>query len=124
MRCVFVFPHLEPQCRWYWLSWNQGTAMITNGVPNDVLSNFSPLTIIVAIPLLTFVIYPTLDRYIIHVGPVTRLTFGFFLAMVSSIVGTILQWRVYELAPCGYYASTCNTVAPISICRGIERVFM
>lgn len=23
MRCVFVFPHLEPQCRWYWLSWNE-----------------------------------------------------------------------------------------------------
>lgn len=94
---------------------NQGAAMITNGVPNDVLSNFSPLTIIVAIPLLTFVIYPTLDRYRIHVGPITCLTFGFFLAMVSSIVGTIVQWRVYELSPCGYYASTCDTVAPISI---------
>ncbi|KAJ5870023.1 hypothetical protein N7455_004964, partial [Penicillium solitum] len=63
---------------------NQGAAMITNGVPND-LSNFSPLTIIVAIPLLTFVIYPALDRYRIHVRPITRLTFGFFLAMASSI---------------------------------------
>ncbi|KAJ5412765.1 hypothetical protein N7465_005070 [Penicillium sp. CMV-2018d] len=94
---------------------NQGAAMITNGVPNDVLSNFSPLTIIVAIPLLTFVIYPTLDRYRIHVGPITRLTFGFFLAMISSIVGTIVQWQIYELSPCGYYALTCDTVAPISI---------
>ncbi|KAJ5607590.1 hypothetical protein N7537_004209 [Penicillium hordei] len=94
---------------------NQGAAMITNGVPNDVLSNFSPLTIIVAIPLLTFVIYPSFDRYRIHMEPITRLTLGFFLAMVSSIVGTIVQWRVYELSPCGYYASTCDTVAPISI---------
>ncbi|KAJ6179956.1 hypothetical protein N7519_010417 [Penicillium mononematosum] len=94
---------------------NQGAAMITNGVPNDVLSNFSPLTIIVAIPLLTFVVYPTLHRYRIHVGPITRLTFGFFLAMISGIVGTIVQWKVYKLSPCGYYASTCDTVAPISI---------
>jgi dipeptide/tripeptide permease len=94
---------------------NQGAAMITNGVPNDVLSNFSPLTIIVAIPLLTFVVYPTLHRYRIHVGPITRLAFGFFLAMISGIVGTIVQWKVYKLSPCGYYASTCDTVAPISI---------
>ncbi|OQE25922.1 hypothetical protein PENFLA_c008G10035 [Penicillium flavigenum] len=94
---------------------NQGAAMITNGVPNDVLSNFSPLTIIIAIPLLTFVVYPTLHRYRIHVGPITRLTFGFFLAMISGIVGTIVQWKVYKLSPCGYYASTCDTVAPISI---------
>ncbi|KAJ5456549.1 hypothetical protein N7530_011823 [Penicillium desertorum] len=89
--------------------------MITNGVPNDILSNFSPLTIIVAIPLLTFVVYPTLHRYRIHVDPITRLTFGFFLAMISGIVGTIVQWEVYKLSPCGYYASTCDTVAPTSI---------
>ena len=94
---------------------NQGAAMITNGVPNDLLSNFSPLTIIIAIPLLTLVIYPTLYRYKIHVGPTTRLTFGFCLAMISGIVGTIVQWKVYKLSPCGYYASTCDAVAPISI---------
>jgi hypothetical protein len=29
--------------------------------------------------------------------------------------GTIVQWKVYKLSPCGYYASTCDTVAPISI---------
>ena len=91
--------------------------MITNGVPNDVLSNFSPQTIIVAILLLTFVIYPTLGRYRIHVGPIICLTFGFFLVMVSSIVGTIVQWRVCEQSPSGYYASTCDTVAPIGIWR-------
>lgn len=94
---------------------NQGAAMITNGVPNDILSNFSALTIIFVIPFLTFVVYPTLNRYRIHIGPITRITFGFFLAMVSGIIGTLVQWKVYKLSPCGYQASTCGNVAPISI---------
>ncbi|KAJ5824742.1 hypothetical protein N7447_007082 [Penicillium robsamsonii] len=33
---------------------NQGVAMITNGAPNDILNNFSALTIIIVIPFLTF----------------------------------------------------------------------
>ncbi|KAK9427174.1 peptide transporter PTR2 [Lipomyces doorenjongii] len=59
---------------------NQGAAMITNGAPNDLLNNFNPLTIIVFIPILSYLVYP----------------------------------YVYKLSPCGYYASTCDEVAPIS----------
>ena len=65
--------------------------MITNGAPNDVLSNFNALTITVLAPLLTFVIYPLLDHNRIRVGPITRITFGFFLAMISGTVGSVLQ---------------------------------
>ncbi|KAJ5984696.1 hypothetical protein N7481_006795 [Penicillium waksmanii] len=94
---------------------NQGGSMVTNGAPNDVLNNFNALTIIVTIPLLTYVIYPTLRRYKMTPGPITRITFGFFLATLSGIAGTLTQWKVYELSPCGYQASTCDEVAPISI---------
>lgn len=89
--------------------------MITNGAPNDVLNNFNALTIIVAVPFLTFVLYPTLDRHKIRFGPISRITFGFILALISGIAGTLVQWRVYKLSPCGYQASTCGNVAPISI---------
>ena len=94
---------------------NQGGSMVTNGAPNDILNNFNALTIIVAIPILTFVIYPALRRYKIKVGPITRISFGFFLATLSSLAGALVQWKVYELSPCGYLASTCDDVAPISI---------
>ncbi|KAJ5787871.1 hypothetical protein N7457_002861 [Penicillium paradoxum] len=94
---------------------NQGAAMVTNGAPNDLLNNFNALTIIVFIPFLTWVLYPTLDRYRIRIGPITRITFGFVLAMLSSLAGTLVQWKVYTLSPCGYHASTCAKVAPISI---------
>jgi dipeptide/tripeptide permease len=95
---------------------NQGAAMNTNGAPNDLLSNFNPLTIIVTIPLLSHVIYPLLNRYKIKFGRISRITFGFSLAMISGVVGGIVQYYVYKTSPCGYYASTCETgVSPLSV---------
>lgn len=94
---------------------NQGASMVTNGAPNDVLNNFNALTIIFVVPLMTYVVYPTLQRRNIKFGPISRITFGFFLATLAGLAGTLVQWRVYELSPCGYYASTCDEVAPISI---------
>ena len=97
---------------------NQGAAMTTNGAPNDLLSNFNSLTIIFLIPLLSYVVYPTLRKYKIKFGRINRITFGFILATISGVIGAILQWRVYETSPCGYNASSCsigNGVSPISI---------
>lgn len=89
--------------------------MVTNGAPNDVLNNFNALTIIAAVPFLSFVLYPALNDRKIRFGPISRITFGFILATISGIAGTLVQWRVYKLSPCGYQASTCEDVAPISI---------
>lgn len=84
---------------------SQGSAMITNGAPNDLLSNFNPLTIIIAIPILNYGIYPFLRKHKIPFGRITRITFGFVLCALSSVIGAILQWRVYSTSPCGYYAT-------------------
>ncbi|KAJ5817115.1 hypothetical protein N7447_009348 [Penicillium robsamsonii] len=97
------------------VSTNQGASMITNGAPNDVLNNFNPLTLIVAIPILTFVIYPFLERRKLKPGPITRMTIGFVIAIIGGIVGALVQWKVYQLSPCGSHASTCDEVADISI---------
>ncbi|CRG92670.1 Peptide transporter PTR2 [Talaromyces islandicus] len=94
---------------------NQGASMVTNGAPNDLLSNFNALTIIVSVPILGHVIYPALARYNIKFGRISRITFGFILAAISGLIGAIVQWKVYTLSECGYYASTCDNVAPISI---------
>lgn len=89
--------------------------MITNGAPNDLLNNFNPLTIMVTIPILTFVIYPFLERRKLKPGPITRMTIGFSIATLAGIVGALVQWKVYQLSPCGTHASTCDNVADISI---------
>ncbi|KAF4200150.1 hypothetical protein CNMCM8927_003857 [Aspergillus lentulus] len=94
---------------------NQGASMTTNGAPNDLLNNFNALTIIITIPLLSHVVYPTLAKHRISFGPASRIAFGFVLATISSVIAAIVQWRVYETSPCGYQASTCDGVSPLSI---------
>ena len=82
------------------VSTSQGSTMTTNGAPNDLLNNFNPLTIIIVIPILSHVIYPFLARRKIKFGRISRITFGFCLAIASGIIGTIIQWRIceYQLA--------------------------
>ncbi|QSZ34434.1 hypothetical protein DSL72_006026 [Monilinia vaccinii-corymbosi] len=97
---------------------SQGSAMVTNDAPNDILNNFNALTVIVTIPILSYGVYPFLRRHNIHFGPIKRITFGFFTAATSSAIGAITQWRIYETSPCGYYATGCEIgtgVAPLSI---------
>ncbi|KAF5549287.1 peptide transporter PTR2 [Fusarium mexicanum] len=94
---------------------NQGASMTTKGAPNDLLHNFNPLTLMVFAPLMSFVFYPLLNRYHIKFGPITRMTVGYICAVIGSVVGAIIQWRVYKTSPCGYQASTCDGVSPVSI---------
>lgn len=89
--------------------------MTTNGAPNDLLGNFNPLTIIVTVPFMGYVLYPTLERWNISPGRITRLVCGFACAIISSTVGAIIQWRVYKTSPCGFQASTCDGVSPLSV---------
>jgi len=101
---------------------NQGAAMTTNGAPNDLLTHFNPLTIIVVSPLMAQFVYPLLQRKGIKLGRIDRMTIGYVLATISGVIGAILQYRVYETSPCGYAASTCDGVSPISIWWQIPNV--
>jgi dipeptide/tripeptide permease len=104
----------------------QASTMTTNGAPNDILNNFNALTIIVAIPLLSYVVYPALARYKIKFGRISRITFGFTLAWISGIYGAVLQWKIYQTSPGGYYATDYaeagKGVSPLSIWITIPNV--
>ncbi|OLN83306.1 Peptide transporter PTR2-like protein 1 [Colletotrichum chlorophyti] len=101
---------------------NQGAAMTSDGAPNDLLSHFNPLVIIVFSPFMANVVYPFLERRGIKYGRISRMTTGFILATISSVIGALVQWRVYETSPCGYYASDCDGVSPLSIWWQIPNV--
>lgn len=101
---------------------SQGATMVTKGTPNDLLGNFNALTIIFAIPILSYVVYPLLRRYKIKFGRVSRVTFGFAIATLSGVLGALVQWKIYQLSPCGNQATSCDTVANISIWWQIPNV--
>ncbi|CUM67342.1 uncharacterized protein PRCAT00005035001 [Priceomyces carsonii] len=93
---------------------SQAGSMTTRGVPNDLFDNFNPLTIIVLLPTLNYIVYPLLRRYKLLFPPVYRISFGFMLAASSQLAGAIFQYQVYKKSPCGYYATTCDEVSPVS----------
>ncbi|PBP15489.1 peptide transporter [Diplocarpon rosae] len=99
------------------------TMLTTNGVPNDLISNFNSLSIIIFIPILNYGVYPLLRKQRIHFGPVARITFGLFLSSIGGVAYTLLNYYAYKEGPCGHYgtSATCvdaegnSLVAPITI---------
>lgn len=80
--------------------------LTTNGVPNDVISNFNSLSIILVAPILNFGLYPLLRRFNIKFGNIRRITFGLVLASIGGAAYTVLNYYAYKLGPCGHYGSS------------------
>lgn len=94
---------------------NLAGSMTLNNAPNDLLSNFNALTIIIFTPIVAYGLYPMLARFGIRFGRIKRMTFGFILAAISGVCGGLVQLYVYRTSPCGYQASTCDDASPISV---------
>ncbi|OUM55533.1 hypothetical protein BVG19_g5080 [[Candida] boidinii] len=121
--CCFMFL--------YWIFFNlndtglgstltsQAGSMVTNGVPNDLFNNFNQITIIVLLPILDRGVYPILRRFNINFRTEWKISFGFLLGAISSMVAAIIQHQIYTSSPCGYYSTDCAEVAPISAWREV-----
>ncbi|KAK0199819.1 POT family-domain-containing protein [Desarmillaria ectypa] len=107
----------------YWLCYNQlnnnltsqAAVMTRHGVPNDVLSNLNPLSLIIFIPIFDFVIYPTLARLGIRFTALKRVTLGFFFASSAMVWAAVVQHYIYQTNPCGYYAATCDETSTLNV---------
>ncbi|DAA77274.1 TPA_exp: putative MFS peptide transporter [Trichophyton benhamiae CBS 112371] len=115
---------------WYplfWVAYNQGTTNLTSqaatlelaGVPNDIINNLNPITLIVFIPIMDRIVYPSLRKSGIRFTPIKRITTGFFLAGCGMVSSAVLQYYIYKTNPCGNEASKCKTEygknSPISV---------
>jgi POT family proton-dependent oligopeptide transporter len=87
---------------------SQAATMKLNGVPNDIVSNFNPLFIVVLIPIMDFFVYPGLRKMGINFTPIKRITCGFFLASMAMVSATVTQYYIYKMSPCGTSANTCE----------------
>lgn len=94
---------------------NLAGSMTLNGAPNDLLTNFNSLTIVIFTPIMAYGVYPFLAKKNIRFGRIKRMAVGFIIAAISGICGGLAQLYVYRTSPCGYLASTCDDVSPISV---------
>jgi POT family proton-dependent oligopeptide transporter len=79
---------------------SQAATMETSGVPNDILVNLDPLTIIVFIPVLEFIVFPLLRRLDIEIRPMARIVLGFALASLGLAYAAMVQGVIYASPPC------------------------
>ncbi|TFK82817.1 oligopeptide transporter [Polyporus arcularius HHB13444] len=99
----------------YWLTYNQlnnnltsqAATMVTNGIPNDVLSNLDPFALLIFIPICDMLIYPALRRAGINFSPLKRITLGFYTGAAAMVWTAVVQHYIYKRNPCGYEVGTC-----------------
>ncbi|KAK7421622.1 hypothetical protein QQX98_002089 [Neonectria punicea] len=109
----------------FFLAYNQMTGNLTtqaatmqlHGTPNDVIQNLNPISIVIMIPIIDHVLYPTLRKFGIAFTPIKRMTTGFIIAALSMVASAVMQYYIYEMGTCGWYAndSDCPEPAPINV---------
>jgi POT family proton-dependent oligopeptide transporter len=95
---------------------NMAGSMTTNGLPNDLLFNFNPISTVIAIPIYNWVLYPGLRKRGINFSLIQRMSCGYFIGAILNACAAIIQWQIYKTSPCGYHASDChvgNGVSPL-----------
>lgn len=81
--------------------------MQLHGVPNDIMQNIDPLTIIIFIPICDRLLYPFLRKIGIPFKPITRITMGFIFAALAMAYAAIVQHLIYISPPCYTAPLTC-----------------
>ena len=81
--------------------------MRLGGIPNDLLTNFNPLALIIFIPIFDRGVYPLMRHWNIRITPLRRITAGFWVAASSMVVAAVTQYYIYKTNPCGKDANRC-----------------
>lgn len=93
----------------FWLAYRQMDSNLTqmcstmklNGVPNDVLTNFDPLAIVIIVPIMDTFVYPALRKRGINFSPIKKITAGFIVGALAMVWAAVLQHYIYKTS--GYY---------------------
>ena len=88
---------------------SQASQMQGHGMPNDVMQNFDPISILVFIPVLDRIVYPLMRRGGYELRPMMRITIGFCLAALSLAYAAIVQHIIYSSPPCYRFPAVTNS---------------
>lgn len=97
----------------FWLAYNQiytnmvnqAASMRLDGVPNDIVNNLNPLSLLVLIPLCDKIVYPAIARSGWRFTPIKKIALGFMFAALSMVIAAVIQHFIYQRSPCGYNAN-------------------
>ncbi|KAK0652199.1 POT family-domain-containing protein [Cercophora newfieldiana] len=112
----------------YWLCYNQinnnlisqAATMRLGGVPNDVLTNLNPFSLIILIPIMDVVVYPGLRKIGINLTPLKRIALGYFVAGSSMIWACVVQYYIYQRSECGNHASGYIDAEETIRCKNVD----
>ncbi|KAI9675580.1 MAG: peptide transporter ptr2 [Caeruleum heppii] len=90
---------------------SQAGTMQLHGIPNDIMQNIDPITIIIFIPILDRIGYPLLRKAGIKFKPITRITWGFILGSLAMGYAAIVQELIYTSPPCYRFPSSKTCAA-------------
>ncbi|KAI9820420.1 MAG: peptide transporter ptr2 [Thelocarpon impressellum] len=79
---------------------SQAGTMELHGIPNDIMQNIDPLTIVIFIPIIDRFVYPGLRKVGIKFQPITRITWGFIMGSLAMAYAAIVQHLIYTSPPC------------------------
>ncbi|SPN96531.1 related to PTR2 - Di- and tripeptide permease [Cephalotrichum gorgonifer] len=97
----------------FWLAYNQMNSNLINqaasmrlgGVPNDIVNNLNPFSLLILIVICDKLIYPAIAKAGLRFSPIKKMTLGFFFPALSMVVAAIIQHYIYQKSPCGYNAN-------------------
>lgn len=82
--------------------------MQLHGIPNDIMQNIDPLSLIFLIPIFDRFLYPGLRKIGIPFRPITRITWGFIFGALAMAYAAIVQYLIYSSPPCYNAPLACN----------------
>lgn len=93
----------------YYLAYNQMTGNLVSQastmnlghVPNDIIAKLNPISIIIMIPIMDFVLYPLIRKCGINLTPIKKITAGFILASLAMVSACVTQYYIYKMSKCG-----------------------
>jgi POT family proton-dependent oligopeptide transporter len=94
---------------------SQAATMQRNGVPNDLITNLNPISLVIFIPIVDNFLYPALRKAGIKFTPIKRIAFGFLLASLAMVSAAVIQYFIYAKGPCGKFMNSCDGFAPINV---------
>ncbi|KAI1299762.1 hypothetical protein F5Y03DRAFT_408689 [Xylaria venustula] len=90
------------------LSIVQAGQMQTIGIPNDLLTAFNSLALVIVGLLVENWLYPFLEKRRIHFFVMKRITLGLFFMALSMAYGALVQGLVYNAPPCYNFPLKCH----------------